>query len=103
MSDIADLKIEMVSPEKGRQDKRLARAENIARGHLSLPLCDNPMLHPDAARARIRPSRNIAGGEYSFSARLQVFVNQNAIVSGDAGAFRQLGVWSDADADDHEI
>src|SRR4030095_10209223 len=53
MTDVTNLQIEMIAPEKRRHDKRLARSENITRSGLALALRHDPMFHPDPARARI--------------------------------------------------
>ena len=64
MSDIADVQIEMIAPEKWRRGKALMRTENIARGCLALPLRHDPMLHPDfPTGAHIGPERDVAGGK----------------------------------------
>src|SRR5207245_3210794 len=63
VTDIADVQIEMIAPKKRWNSERLARAENVARRSLPLPLSHHPVLYPDAACARIGPARDIAGGK----------------------------------------
>src|SRR5206468_5426006 len=65
VTDVADMQIEMIAPEKWRSDELLASAENIPRRGLPLSLGHYPMLHPNVACARIGPARNIAGGKNS--------------------------------------
>lgn len=48
MADITDFQIEMITPEKWRQNERLARAENVARRSLTLALRYEPVFHPNA-------------------------------------------------------
>src|SRR5213083_287294 len=83
VTDVADMQIEMIAPEKWRSDELLASAENIPRRGLPLSLGHYPMLHPNVACARIGPARNIAGGKNSRDVRLQQFIDQHAVVSGN--------------------
>src|SRR5205814_1093669 len=103
MTNVMNVQIEMVAPEKWRQDEWLARSENIARGGLAMPLRHDPMFHSDTSRTRIGPACDIAGSKNSRDICLQEFVNQNAIVSRDACLFGNGGVWTHADTDDHQI
>ena len=74
MTDVVDVQIEMIAPEEWRECERFACAENIARGSLTLALSHNPVFHPDAARARIRPARNVARGKNSRNVCFQKLV-----------------------------
>src|SRR5947207_13511424 len=61
MSDIADVQIEMIAPEKWRCNEALRRTENIARGGMARPLRHDPRLRPDRPTGlRSRPQRDDA-------------------------------------------
>src|SRR5689334_5534132 len=53
VTDVADGHVEMIAPEKWWSDESLACAEYVARRSLPLPFCHDPVLHADAARARM--------------------------------------------------
>src|SRR5919106_1226026 len=103
MADIVDVQIKMIAPEKWRQNERLARAENVARRGLTLALGYDPMLHPNAPSTRIRPARNVPGGKHPWHAGLQVFIDYDAVVSGNPRFFGERGVRPHTDSDHDEI
>ena len=53
--------------------------------------------------SRIRPARDVAGGEDARDAGLEVLVHRDAAVDGEACLFRQGDRRPHADADDDEI
>src|SRR5439155_22440966 len=93
----------MIAPEKWRRFKWLARAENVARRRLPLPLGHYPVLHPDSACARIGPAHHITRGKNSRHARLQKFVDQNAVLGRDPCFFSKRSVRAYADSNDHQV
>ena len=93
----------MIAPEKWRSDELLACAENVARRSLPLPFRHDPVLHTNAACARIGPPRDIAGGKDSRDIRFQKFVYQYAVVGRDSCCFSKRSVRTYADSNDDEI
>src|SRR5262245_36352082 len=80
MTDVVDVQIEMVAPEKWRNRERCARPENIARRGLTLTLSDDPVFHADPARARFGPAGNVTRGKNSGNVRFQELVYQHTVV-----------------------
>src|SRR5436189_5254590 len=93
----------MIAPEKWRSDELRACAENVARRSLPLPFRHDPVLHTNAACARIAPPRDIAGGKDSRDIRFQKFVYQYAVVGRNSCAFSKRSVRMSADSNDDEI
>src|SRR5437899_10647099 len=93
VADVADVQIEMVTPEKRRHNEGLTRANNVARSGLALPLRDDPVLHPHAPRARIGPARDVASGKYSRHICLQKFGYIYAVVRPVASCIDQRVDW----------
>src|SRR6266545_1099439 len=98
-----NVQIKMIAPEKWRQGEWLAHSENITRGGLAMALRHDPMFHPDASRARIRPTRDIARGKNPRHVRLQKLIDQHAVVGRDARLFCDGDVWAHANPNDHQI
>src|SRR5262249_24326372 len=103
VADIMNVQIEMIAPEEWRRRERLACAENVARGCLTLTLRHYPVLDTYAARARIWPAGDIAGGKNSRHVRLQIFVDQKSVIRRNPRLFRERGVWPNADTNNHEV
>ena len=103
MTNIMNVEIEMIAPEKWRQGEWLARSENITRGDLAMALRHDPMFHPDASRARIGPTRDIASRKNPRHVRLQKLIDQYTVVGRDARLFGDGDVWANADPNDHQI
>src|SRR6188474_148486 len=103
MTDVMDVQIKMIAPEEWRSRERLARAENIARGGLTLALSDNPVFHADSAGARIWPARNVARGKNSGNVRFQKLIYQHAVVSRDACLFNKTRVWANTNSNNYQI
>src|SRR5439155_3679480 len=99
MTDVVDVQIEVIAPEEWRGCETLAGAENIARGGLTLALSHNPVFHPDPARARIGPARDVARSKNSGNVRFQKLVYQHTAVSRDACLLSKMCIWADADSD----
>ena len=97
------MQIEMIAPEKWRHGKTLTRAQNIACRCLALALGHYPVLDAYAARTRIGPAGDVAGGKNSRHVRFQKFVDQNAVVSRDPCFFSKRSVWAYADSNDHQV
>src|SRR5437763_17157360 len=103
MTDVVDVQIEVIAPEEWRDCETLACAENIARGGLTLALSHNPVFHPDPARARIGPARDVGRSKYFSNVRLQKLGYQHTAVSRDARAFSKMCVCADAHSDNDQI
>src|SRR5258708_7251836 len=103
MTNVMNVQIEMIAPEKWRHDEWLARSENITRGGLAGPWRHDQMSHPDATRARIGPTRNIARRKDSRHICLQKFIHQNAVVGRDACLFGQGSVRTYSHSYDHHV
>src|SRR5438046_8699875 len=93
----------MVAPKKWRRFEWLACAENVAGRRLTLPLGHYPVLHPGPACARIGPARDVAGGKNSRYVRLQIFIDQNAVIGRDPCFFSKRSVRADTDSNDHQV
>src|SRR3569623_386102 len=90
MADIIDRNIVMLAPEERHGVECFARAQHIARGHLSLALGHNPMLDTYVrALMRVRPARDVARGIDSRRAGLQYSVDDNATVDVKPGLLRK--------------
>ena len=76
MTDVVDVQVEMITPEEWRDRERFACAENIARSSLTLALSDNPVFHPDTARARIGPARRKSTPYQSAMSMLNFYINR---------------------------
>src|SRR5262245_8392972 len=103
MANVMNVQIKVITPEKWRQNEWLARSENVTRGGLTMALRHHPMFHPDASRARIGPTRDVASRKNPRHVRLQKFVNQYAIVDCNACLFGYGDVWAHPDSNDHQI
>src|SRR5579871_3605851 len=88
VADTGDLHIVVLTPKERDGFEGLAPAEHIQRRDLALALRDHPVLDPDAlAAVRVRPARDVAGGENSRHARLEHGVHRDAAVDGEPGGF----------------
>src|SRR6185295_19334488 len=88
----------------GHGVETLAAAQDVARRRLALALGDDPVLDADAlAAVRIGPARDVAGGVEAGRAGLEVFVDREALVGGEAGRLGQRQRRAHADADDDEV
>ena len=103
VTDIMDVQIEMIAPEKWRHSKTLTRAENVARCCLALALGHHPVLDTYTARAWIEPAGDVAGSKNSRHVRFQKFVHQNAVICRDSCFFSKRSVWAYADSNDHQV
>ena len=101
MTDVMDVQIEMIAPEESRDRERLACAEDVAGGSLTLALRYHPVFDADPAGARIGPSRDVAGGKNSGNVRFQKLVDQHTVVSRDACLFSKMRVWANTDPNNH--
>src|SRR5215813_9216449 len=101
MTDVVDVQIEVIAPEEWRDRERLACAEDVAGGGLTLTLRYNPVFDTDPAGARIGPARNVARGKNSGNVRFQKLVYQHTVGSRDARLLSKMCVWADADSDNH--
>lgn len=94
----------MTAPEEGRRLEGLLCAEYIARRRLPLAFGGDEMLDPDPlAAVAIRPARDIAGGEDARSAGFEIFIDEDAVIDGEAGLLGERRERAHADADDDEI
>src|SRR5205809_8984 len=103
VTDVADGYFEMIAPEEWWSDELLACAENVARRSLPLPFCHDPVLHTNAACARIGPASNIAGSKNSRDVCFQKFVYQYAVVRCNSCCFSKRCVRTYANSNDDEI
>src|SRR5262249_59499677 len=77
----------------------LATSQDVAGRDLSLALGNDPVLDADALpRVRIGPSRDVAGGEDAGDARLEEFVDEDAVVGREPGLLRDRDRRPHADA-----
>ena len=104
VSDIGEPEIILLGPEEWDGVKPFAVAKNVTCRRLSLALGHNKMFDADSfAGEPIRPTRDVAGCEDAWDARLEVFIHDDAAIDGEPCSFRQRGRRSHADADDDEI
>src|SRR4029079_1594795 len=102
--DVADGDVVVLAPEERHGVKRLAIAENVAGCRLPLALGHDPMLHANAAlRIRIGPARDVAGGENAGRACLQVGIDKDAVVHGEARFGGELYVSRHTDASNDKV
>jgi hypothetical protein len=75
----------MLAPEEGHGVEAFAAAEDVARRRLALALGHDPVLDADAlAAVRIGPARDVAGGEDAGGTGLEILVDGDALVGGEA-------------------
>src|SRR5215467_1757348 len=84
MTDVMNVQIEMIAPEERWNRETFACAKNIARCGLTLALGNNPVFYADPSGARVRPARDVAGGENSGNVCFQEFVDQHTVVGRDS-------------------
>ena len=101
MANVVDVQIEMIAPEEWRDRERLACADDVAGGSLTLALRYNPVFDTDPAGAWIGPARNIARGRNSGNVRFQKLVDQHTVVSCDPRLLSKLRVWVNTDSHNH--
>ena len=75
MTDVVNVQVEMVAPKKWRRGEGLVRAENVARGRLTLALGHDPMLDANATHARVGPARDVTGSKNCGHVCFQKFIN----------------------------
>src|ERR1700674_1910502 len=91
-------------PEKRHGVEWLPPAEHVARRGLPLALGNNPVLDADLlAAVRVRPAREITGGENAGDAGFEILVDGDAAVDREPGMLGKPDRRLDADTDDHEI
>ena len=73
MPDVRYRHVVVLAPEERHGIERFARAQDIERGGLALPLGDDPVFDTDLKAAmRVRPARNIACCIDAWDARLKM-------------------------------
>ena len=77
MTDVVDVQVEMITPEEWRDRERFrVRREYCARQDVPVSaLSDNPVFHPDTARARIGPARRKSTPYQSAMSMLNFYIN----------------------------
>src|SRR6185437_16239767 len=76
MADVVETHIVVLTPEERHSVKLFAAAKNVLCCYLPLAFSNYPVLHANSpAGVRIRPAGDIARGEDSGHAGLQVFVD----------------------------
>src|SRR5262249_3616557 len=104
MADIVDRHVVVLAPEERDGAEGLATSQHGERGGLTLPLGDNPMLHPNAlATVQVGPARNVSGRIDSRHARLQVMTDDHAAIERKTGLFSKLETRPHANAGDNQI
>src|ERR1051326_6459279 len=89
--DIVDAHVEVRAPEERHLIEPFARAQNIPRRGLALPLRDDPVLHANRlARMPIGPARDVTGRVDAGCTRLEVLVYHDAAIHAKAGPFGEL-------------
>ena len=104
VSDVIDRYVVVSAPEEWHLIESFSSAEHVARCGLALTLGNNPVLDTDRCCAvRVRPPRNVPGRIDVLGARLEVLVDNNAILDTQPSALREPQSRPHADADDHEV
>src|SRR5581483_11832956 len=104
VSHVVDRDVVMLTPEKWHGVEAFSAAEHVARSGLALAFGDHPMLHANQlTRMRIGPAGDIACGEDTWRARLQVLVNQDAAIEREPRLLRQHQTRPHADTDHDHI
>ena len=89
VSDIGEPEVILFGPEEWDRVKPFAVTKNIACRRLSLALGHNKMFDADSfAGEPVRLTRDVAGSEYAWDARLEVFVDDDAAINGEPCSFR---------------
>src|SRR6202011_719438 len=92
MADIKDHGVVMHAPEERHGVEWLPPAQHVARRGLPLALGDDPVLDADLLAAmRVRPAREITGGEDAGDAGFEI------LVDGDAAVDRQPRLFGEPD------
>src|SRR6266550_2384657 len=98
VAHVVDLDVVVHAPEERDGIEALARAENVAGRCLALALRDDPMLDADrAAAVGIRPARDVPRRENVRRARLETFVDDDALVLFETKGIRELRPGPNAD------
>src|SRR5688572_24601515 len=85
VADIGQTEVVLLGPEERYGIETLAPPEDVARRGLPLALGHHPVLDADAlAGERIRPARDVAGGEDAGDAGFEVLVDRDATIGGEA-------------------
>ena len=72
VADVVDRDVVVLAPEERNSVESLADAEDVASGNLTLTLGHDPVFDANPiAAVRVRPSRDVASGEYPRRARLE--------------------------------
>ena len=89
VSDISEPEVILLGPEEWDRVKPFAVAKNVACRRLSLTLGHNKVFDADSfAGEPVRLTRDVAGSEYAWDARLEVFVDDDAAINGEPCSFR---------------
>src|SRR5262249_19093505 len=82
----------VLAPEEGHLREGLLRTQHVEGCDLTLALGDDPMLDADRSAAqRVRPAGDVAGGEDSGLARLEIGIDADTAIEPEA---RPLGEFS---------
>ena len=90
MADIGDAEVVLLRPKKRHGVENLPAPKDVACRSLPLALGHDKMFDADSfAGEPIRPARDVAGGEDTRDACLEVFVHRDAAINGEPCSFRQ--------------
>ena len=104
MADVVDRNVVVLAPEERRCGEIFALAEHVQRRDLSLALRHDPMLDADGLAAqRIRPARDVAGGENSRRIRFETGVDDDAPIDPEACPLGELDARAHAETGHDQI
>src|SRR5579863_5280029 len=104
VSHIVDGQVVVLAPEERDGVEPLTRSKHVHRRDLPLALSDHPVLDADALTGvRVRPPRNVACGEHSRSAGLQIFVHRHPAIDIQSGLLGQSDRGPHSRAQDQKI
>src|SRR5665213_2804449 len=104
VTDIGEAEVVLFGPKEWDVVEAFAPTEDVMCRCLALALGDNPMFDANSLTAQsVRPTRDVAGSEDAWDARLEALIDDNAAINLDPRLFRQRDCRPHANPDDDEV
>ena len=104
VADVIDRHVVVLAPEERDGSIALAPAEHVARGDLTLPLGNDPVLDAQPlAAVRIGPAGDVPGGENTGGAGFEIFIDEHAAIDCQPGLSREIDAGPHADPDHDQL
>src|SRR5207244_6293883 len=98
MADVLQAEVELVGEEVGQSGVRVASPGRVASGGEALVERVRPVLDSQVPTvATLEGAGDVARGEDTGDARLQMFVHDDAVIDAEAGSHREVDAGRDAD------